>query len=155
MAHVAPAPFAEWQHTFWQNPQLHPAAFCVAVDGERYIGHSHALLGDSSELSYGYTGVLPAYRNRDRNRGIARAMKWRVLAWAKAEGYTMVRSWSNSRNAAMIRVNLSLGFEVQPPVLWMGKMWQDVKRESHFLLRPKDTAQVPGVLGVQKVDPCY
>ncbi|MEZ4681532.1 MAG: GNAT family N-acetyltransferase [Caldilineaceae bacterium] len=121
MAHTAPAPFAEWQHTFWQNPQLHPAAFAIAIDGEQYIGHSHALLGDASELSYGYTGVLPAYRNR----GIARAMKWCVLAWAKAQGYTAVRSWSDSRNAAMIRVNLSLGFAVQPPVLWMEKGWPE------------------------------
>lgn len=48
MAQSAPAPFAEWQRTFWQNPQLHPAAFCVAVDGDQYIGHSHALLGDST-----------------------------------------------------------------------------------------------------------
>lgn len=72
------------------------------------------------ELGYGYTGVLPAYRNQ----GIARAMKLRVLQWAKEQGYTLVRSWSDSRNAAMIRVNLHLGFVVQPPVLWMEKPWQ-------------------------------
>lgn len=48
-------------------------------------------------------------------------MKLRVLAWAKEQGYTAVRSWSDSRNTAMIRVNLCLGFQVQPPVLWMEK----------------------------------
>ncbi|MEZ4870032.1 MAG: GNAT family N-acetyltransferase [Caldilineaceae bacterium] len=107
--------FAEWQGTFWQNPQLHPDAFCVAVAGEKFIGHSHALIGDATELSYGYTGVLPAYRDQ----GIARAMKVRVLQWAKAQGYTHVRSWSDSCNAAMLQVNLHLGFTVQPSILWM------------------------------------
>lgn len=71
------------------------------------------------ELAYGYTGVLPAYRNR----GIARAMKLYVLRWAKAEGFTLVRSFSDSRNEPMIRVNLHLGFVIQPPVLWMEKEW--------------------------------
>jgi len=111
--------FAEWQASFWQLPHLLPDGFCVAVDDEKYIGHSHAMRSDTTELGYGYTGVLPVYRNQ----GIARAMKLRVLQWAKEQGYTLVRSWSDSRNDAMIRVNLQLGFVVQPPVLWMEKMW--------------------------------
>ena len=118
MAQGSLASFADWQRAFWQNPQLHPDGFCIAVAGDTYIGHSHALVVDSTELSYGYTGVLPAYRKQ----GIARAMKVRVLQWAKAQGYSLVRSWSDSRNEAMIRVNLYLGFTVQPPVLWMEKV---------------------------------
>lgn len=115
------APFVEWQASFWQLPHLHPAGFCVAIDGENYIGHSHAMRSATAELSYGYTGVLPAYRNQ----GIARAMKVRVLQWAKDQGYTSARSWSDNRNEAMIRVNLHLGFVIQPPVLWMEKKWQE------------------------------
>lgn len=109
--------FDEWRAQFWQLPHLHADAFCVAVAGDQYVGHSHALVTDSPELIYGYTGVLPAYRNQ----GIARAMKICVLQWAKAQGYTRVRSWSDSHNKAMIRVNLHLGFRVQPSVLWMEK----------------------------------
>lgn len=115
------APFAEWQAAFWQLPQLHPAGFCVAIAGETYIGHSHAMRSATAELSYGYTGVLPTYRNQ----GIARAMKALVLEWAKAQGYKVVRSWSDSRNEAMLRVNRQLGFVMQPPVLWMEKKWQE------------------------------
>lgn len=115
------ASFAEWQAAFWQLPHLDPAGFCVAIDGETYIGHSHAMRSATAELSYGYTGVLPTYRNQ----GIARAMKAHVLEWAKAQGYRVVRSWSDSRNQAMIRVNRHLGFVVQPPVLWMAKKWQE------------------------------
>jgi GNAT superfamily N-acetyltransferase len=89
--------------------------------GDKFVGQSHALAsGVAGEVEYGYTGVLPAYRNQ----GIARAMKLYVLRWAKAQGYTLVRSWSHSQNEAMIRVNLHLGFIVQPAVLWMEKAWQ-------------------------------
>jgi len=115
------ASFAEWQASFWQLPHLLPDGFCVAIDDETYIGHSHAMRSDTRELGYGYTGVLPAYRNQ----GIARAMKLRVLQWAKEQGYRVVRFWSNSRNEAMIRVNLHLGSVIQPPVLWMEKKWKD------------------------------
>lgn len=114
-------PFADWQRSFWELPHLLPDGFCVAVDGENYVGHSHALRSETTVLSYGYTGVLPAYRNQ----GIARAMKLRVLQWAKAQGYTAVRAWSDSRNTAMIRVNLHLGFIEQPPVLWLEKEWEE------------------------------
>ncbi|MEZ4712821.1 MAG: GNAT family N-acetyltransferase [Caldilineaceae bacterium] len=111
------AAFDEWHAQFWQLPHLHPDAFCVAVAGGQYIGHSHAMVTNAPDLIYGFTGVLPAYRNR----GIARAMKLSVLKWAKAQGYTRVRAWSDSRNKGMIWVNLHLGFTVQPPVLWMEK----------------------------------
>ena len=111
-------PFAEWIERFYQVPRLLLDGFCVAIDGEAYIGQSNALAsGVSAELEYGYTGVLPAYRNR----GIARAMKLCVLRWAKAHGYSLARSFSDSRNQAMIRVNLHFGFVVQPPVFWMNK----------------------------------
>lgn len=75
----------------------------------------------TTEVDYGYTGVLPAYRNQ----GIAKAMKLRVLQWAKAQGYTAVRAWSDSRNKVMIRVNRHLGFVIQPAFLWMEKQWQE------------------------------
>lgn len=113
--------FTEWQRSFWQLPNLSPDGFCVAVAEEKYIGHSHAIHSATAEVSYGYTGVLPAYRNQ----GIACAMKVHVLEWAKAQGYTVVRSWSDSRNEAMLRVNRHLGFVVQPPVLWLEKKWQE------------------------------
>ncbi len=115
------SPFAEWQKSFWQLPHLLLDGFCVAVHGESYVGHSHAMRSDTATLSYGYTGVLPAYRNQ----GLARAMKLRVLQWAKAQGYTTVRAWSDSRNTAMLRVNQHLGFVEQPPVLWLEKQWQE------------------------------
>ncbi len=112
-------PFAEWQVHFWQRPRLLPNGFCIASAEGQYIGQSNALSsGVPAEIEYGYTGVLPAYRNR----GIARAMKVYVLQWAKAQGYTLARSYSDSRNESMIRVNLHLGAIIQPPVLWMHKI---------------------------------
>lgn len=111
-------PFLEWQQSFWQTPRLLPAGFCVAIDGDAYVGQSNALAsGVATELEYGYTGVLPAYRNR----GIARAMKLHVLRWAKTAGYTVARSFSDSDNQPMLRVNQYLGGVVQPPVYWLEK----------------------------------
>lgn len=119
-------PFSEWIERFRQWPRVLLGGFCVAIAGEQYIGQSNALAsGMFGELEYGYTGVLPAYRNR----GIATAMKLKVLAWAKTQGYTLARSFSNSNNAAMIRVNQHLGFVVQPPVLWMQKILDHEERQ--------------------------
>lgn len=111
-------PFQAWQRGFWQTPRLLPAGFCVAVDGDTYVGQSNALAsGVATELEYGYTGVLPAYRNR----GIARAMKLHVLRWAETAGYTVARSFSDSDNQPMQRVNQYLGGVVQPTVYWLEK----------------------------------
>lgn len=115
-------PLVDWQERFWQTPRLLPDGFCVARAGDRYVGQSNVLqTGVPHELEYGYTGVVSTYRNR----GIARALKVTVLCWAKAHGYTLARSWSNSQNTAMIRVNQHLGFVAQPAVLWMEKTFTD------------------------------
>jgi mycothiol synthase len=124
-----PEALAEWQARFWNNPRLLPGGFCVAIDQGTFVGQSNALTsGVPGELEYGFTGVLPAYRNR----GIARAMKVRVLSWAKSHGYTLARSWTSSENAVMILVNLALGFVPQPAVVWFEKLLERDKHH-HFL----------------------
>jgi len=52
------------------------------------------------------TGVLPEYRRR----GIARVLKLRVHAWARAHGYREIHT--STANAAAVALNISLGYAI-------------------------------------------
>ncbi len=49
-----------------------------------------------------------------RGKGIATAMKVKVLAGAKAGGYAEVITSNDSTNAGMLGINRRLGFEARP-----------------------------------------
>jgi GNAT superfamily N-acetyltransferase len=72
----------------WQEPCI------LAVQGELVVGFAGAV----------GTGVRPALRGR----GIATAMKLRVIAAARERGVTTLRS--STGNAAMVKVNERLGY---------------------------------------------
>ena len=48
-----------------------------------------------------------------RGRGIAVSLKLSVLDFAKREGYERVKTWNDSTNAAMLGINMMLGFKRQ------------------------------------------
>jgi GNAT superfamily N-acetyltransferase len=88
-------PTEEFRRQFERVAELHAAETSfLAVHGDRYVGFS-APLG---------TGVRPDYRGR----GIATALKVRVVAAAQARGLAELRT--SSGNPAMLRVNERLGY---------------------------------------------
>jgi GNAT superfamily N-acetyltransferase len=52
------------------------------------------------------TGTLKAYRGL----GIATTLKLKGFEWARDNGYTVIRTWSNSFNKPMLALNEKLGF---------------------------------------------
>ena len=96
-----------------------PEGYFIAKDGDMYVGQSNLSRSDAKpeELHTGFTGVLRGYRGR----GIAMALKVRAITFAKERGYKSVRTWNSTLNAAMVGINMRLGFVKQPVSIVFGK----------------------------------
>ena len=61
-------------------------------------------------MQQGFTAVDRDYRAK----GIARALKIRGVKLALDRGYHEIRTWNNTRNRPMLRINEAMGFAKQP-----------------------------------------
>jgi mycothiol synthase len=87
-----------------------PIAFAALENGE-LVGFA-GLMGRAvpTLLEHGLT----ATRRTHRRRGIATALKQTQIAWAAANGYRELITFTQDRNEGMQAINLALGFEPQP-----------------------------------------
>jgi GNAT superfamily N-acetyltransferase len=81
-------------------------------------------LQGTDDLENELTGVTRAYRRR----GIALALKLRTIAYAKAHGCPVIRTWNASTNGVILSINDRLGFVRQPAAIHFVKIF---KAESH------------------------
>jgi GNAT superfamily N-acetyltransferase len=110
----SPAPFTPISYEQWKafelkNPSLLPEGYMIARDGSKYVGLSTVWRLDKEPrgLVQGNTGVRRDYRGR----GIAVALKLRVIDFARRNGYDRLKTWNASDNAPMLAVNTKLGFK--------------------------------------------
>ena len=109
LGRVTQAPFEDWLAYHVEDPAALPEAYFVATIGGNYIGASSGRRRASDDvLDIGTTAVLPAYRRR----GIARALKLHVHAFALAEGYREIHTSNTRENTAMVKLNESLGYVI-------------------------------------------
>ena len=100
----------EWKKKALGNPELIQDAYFVAVDGDKYVGVSFVFKDLASDmLMTGLTGVTKEYRGK----GIATAMKVKVIAYAKKHGNSKIRT-GNEPNNPMLKINERLGFYKLP-----------------------------------------
>lgn len=103
-------PFARWTRENVDDPLALPEAFFVAIAGAAYVGQCNArrVANADDVLEIGITGVVPAWRRR----GIARALKLELHAYARANGYREIHTSTARENTAMDALNTSLGYVV-------------------------------------------
>jgi len=108
-APFTPISFEQWKAFELKNPSLLPDGYMIAKDGSKYVGLSTVWRLDQEPrgLVQGNTGVRREYRGR----GIAVALKLKVIDFAKRNGYEKVKTWNASNNAPMLAVNTKLGFK--------------------------------------------
>jgi mycothiol synthase len=87
-----------------------PISFAAMEDGE--------LVGFAGLIGRAVPGLLEhgltATRRTHRRRGIATALKRTQIAWAAANGYRELITFTQDRNEGMQAINFGLGFEPQP-----------------------------------------
>jgi GNAT superfamily N-acetyltransferase len=109
-----PTGFAVETPTFenWlEEDMAGPIAFAALDDGE-LVGFAALMERDAPGLlEHGLT----ATRRTHRRRGIATALKLTQIAWAAANGYRELITFTQDGNEAMQAINLALGYELQPP----------------------------------------
>ncbi|MBC8135551.1 MAG: GNAT family N-acetyltransferase [Fibrella sp.] len=116
-----PMPFDEFQTVVMNRPNLDHNGFFVAVDASTgdYVGISHLWRRQAdNDLDTGLT----ATKRSHRRKGIALALKLRVLQWAQANGFRALRTGNEVNNRPMLAINERLGFTKQPP--WIEFVWK-------------------------------
>lgn len=93
------------------HPAILPDCCFIAKDKGRYVGMSDAEKSEKEpkDLYQGFTGVLPEYRGR----GIAVALKLKVIEYARMKGYEVIKTGNASTNVGMLHINQKLGFRRQ------------------------------------------
>ncbi len=109
----APDRFTGWSfedtQKYLRDPDILPDGFFIARDGDRYVGMSDVFKREKEpeDLYQQLTGVLREYRGR----GIAMALKLRVIDFAKRHGAKVIKTWNDSTNTPMLAINIKLGFQ--------------------------------------------
>jgi GNAT superfamily N-acetyltransferase len=104
---ITPISFDQYMSLFINNPESPAEGHFVAVYNGEYIGTCGLWKSEAKDdFTNDLTGVKRAYRHR----GIALALKLRAIAYAKEQGGTSIKTWNDSPNAAMIAINMQLGF---------------------------------------------
>ena len=107
---LEPIPRPDWVEAFLEGEKALPDAYFIAAERERYLGVSVVVrvADQPAALTAGFTGVLPDYSGR----GIGLGLKIETILYARAHGYSEIRTGLLDENLAMLRINEKLGFRV-------------------------------------------
>ena len=119
--------FDGWVEMRLETPAFDSDAWFVALDGERYVGHSQGSINRESTPVQFNTGVT-AVRREYRRRGIARALKVHVISFTRREGVEEIFTTNDSQNP-MYQLNLQLGFKPLPSWVRVEKRLQEGEKE--------------------------
>ncbi len=103
--------FEDYVKQFLECPTMLPDGWFVALDGEQLVGTSRAFRNPAKtdQLDGSLTGVIRSHRRR----GIATALKLRLIRFAQEYGAAIMLT-SNEENNPIYTLNRALGFTPQP-----------------------------------------
>ena len=116
-------PYTPWEYDDWikflDEPTFLADGYLLAKRGEEWIGESCLWrnLTYADVLQQGITGVLREHRGQ----GVAMALKMRGLRYARERGYREIRTFNDTSNRPMLRINEAMGFKKQPAWIFYGK----------------------------------
>jgi GNAT superfamily N-acetyltransferase len=110
-------PFAQFRRDVFEAGWFRPAGQILAVADGEYVGI--AAVGEVAKGHFYHmnTAVLPSFRGR----GVATALKLRVIAAAQRMGGRVVATHNDSANAPMLAINRKLGYVARPGRFGMRK----------------------------------
>ncbi len=114
-----PVSYEQWESTELKNPSLIPNCYFIASDGPRYVGLSAALRSDREPKTL--YQILTGVRREYRGRGIAIALKLKVIDFATRNQFDKIKTWNDTDNAPMLAVNTKLGFKREAGWITMEK----------------------------------
>jgi len=123
----SPDPHTDVSYEFFverrlNDPNLLPDAFFVALHDDKYVGTSALWASQGNDDLYtGLTGIRRDYRRK----GIALALKLRGIAYARAHGRSLIKTWNESRNRPMLSINEALGYVKQPAWIFFVKVLKE------------------------------
>jgi mycothiol synthase len=95
----------------WLEEEMPGPVSFAAIEHGQMIGFAGLLERDAPGLlEHGLT----ATRRSHRRRGVATALKQMEIAWAAANGYRELLTFTQDRNEGMQAINLALGYRPQP-----------------------------------------
>jgi GNAT superfamily N-acetyltransferase len=119
-----PSTFEEYVRDHIDSPGVLLDAYFVVRHQGRCVAESQ--LFQSQELPDVLYQGLTGTRREYRGRGLALALKLRTVEYARTAGYREIRTWNDTLNVPMLRINERLGFVRQPA--WI-TMERTVRRE--------------------------
>jgi len=104
-----PLPYEQWLAFDMKDPGLIPEAYTIAKHGTQYIGLSTVRRLDKEPR--GLYQALTGVRREYRGKGVAFAMKLKVIEYAVKNGYEKIKTENATTNAPMFGINMKLGFK--------------------------------------------
>ncbi len=104
------------------HPKFNSDAWFLVVDGDHIAGLNNLW---KSEIPKGINNGLTGVRREYRRKGIATALKYNSLTWAKNQGYDWIRTDNADTNEGMLSINIRAGFKFMPA--WL--VYEKVLRE--------------------------
>ena len=106
------------------HPKFNSDAWFLALYEDRIAGLNNLW---KSEIPKGINNGLTGVRREYRRKGIATALKYNSLTWAKNQGYDWIRTDNADTNESMLSINIRAGFKFMPGWLIYEKMLKEEK----------------------------
>lgn len=107
-----PMPYEKFLDYYINAPYAIPEGFFIARHDGRYIGLARLFSSEEEPdiLHQDLTGVLPEYRGK----GVAMALKLQTVSFARDNRKREIRTWNDTMNRPMLRINEAMGFVKEP-----------------------------------------